>query len=31
MHIARHLKYVLYGLGIMDSELLLKFIRYFPD
>ena len=32
--IARHLKSLkssLYGRGIMDSELLLKFIAYFPD
>ena len=31
IHIARHLKSSLYDLGIMDSELLLKFIGYFPD
>ena len=29
--IARHLKSLLYGGAIMDSELLLKFIGYFPD
>ena len=31
IHIAGHLKSSLYGRGIMDSELLLKFIGYFPD
>ena len=29
--IARHLKSSLYGRGIVDSELLLKFIGYFAD
>ena len=29
--IARHLKSSLYGRGIMDSELLLKFFGYLPD
>ena len=29
--IARHLKSSLYGQGIMDSELLLKFFGYLPD
>ena len=31
IHIAHHLRSTLYGRGIMDSELLLKFIGYFPD
>ena len=31
IHIVRHLKYSLHGRGIIDSELLLKFIGYFPD
>ena len=31
IHIAHHLKSLLYGRGIIDSELVLKFIGYFPD